>query len=60
MKAKRKVLIHRSKNRKPLMFKKEPSRNAKCKCGSDKKYKSCCLPKLEAGEQKLIVKANKP
>jgi len=32
----------------------EPKRNAKCPCGSNKKYKSCCMHKRE--EQKEVQK----
>jgi len=33
----------RNRNNKPIIKKKEQSRNDQCNCGSGKKYKYCCL-----------------
>lgn len=35
----------------PAPGQKIPSRNAPCFCGSDKKFKKCCLPKIEAARK---------
>lgn len=34
-----------SRFKKPIIKEKEQTRNEKCDCGSDKKYKYCCLLK---------------
>lgn len=36
----------------PAPGQKLPSRNAPCICGSGKKFKKCCLPKIEAAREK--------
>jgi len=36
----------------PLSGQKLPGRNAPCICGSEKKFKKCCLPKIEASKKK--------
>lgn len=41
MKEKRKVVIMRHKEGKPLAFTKKLGRNELCHCGSGKKYKVC-------------------
>ena len=56
---KRKHLVHKAKEKTPIRFKPQPTRNELCTCGSLKKYKKCCLLKSEIGEQRLIINANK-
>ena len=34
----------------------KPGRNDPCHCGSGKKYKKCCQPKVEAAEREVIAK----
>ena len=36
-----------------------PGRNERCHCGSDKKYKRCCLTKDEAADRAVQAKAAK-
>ena len=48
---KRQVILLKSKNGGPIRFNKTPQRNDKCHCGSELKYKNCCL---DRDFQKLI------
>jgi len=38
---------------------KKVGRNDLCPCGSGKKYKHCCLPKIKANEQSSRTKVEK-
>jgi tetratricopeptide (TPR) repeat protein len=35
----------------------KPGRNDRCRCGSGRKYKACCLTKDEAGEHRRLAEA---
>src|SRR2546422_4242840 len=37
----------------PASFSVKPGRNVPCPCGSGKKYKRCCLPKIAESEETL-------
>jgi uncharacterized protein YecA (UPF0149 family) len=37
----------------------EPGRNRPCICGSGKKYKACCLDKVNAQSRKAVIEASK-
>lgn len=37
----------------------EPGRNSPCVCGSGRKYKHCCLAKVNAPVLKAVADANK-